>query len=93
MKLSIVISVCLWVIGCTTIDIGPNTAAPTNQAPAPTSSETQTTISDSAECQIITGIIGNADIGFDAKTVINFYSNPTTSGQPAQTLRFYDDPD
>ncbi len=43
------------------------------------------------ECQNVVGIIGFADINFDATTVIRFYHKPDASQLPAQTLRFYDD--
>lgn len=43
------------------------------------------------ECENISGIIGTADISFDARTVLNFYDKPDASQTPAQTLRFYED--
>ena len=43
------------------------------------------------ECENITGIIGTADISFDATTVLYFYDKPDERQTPAQTLRFYND--
>lgn len=44
------------------------------------------------ECQNVAGVLGFADISFDASTVLQFFEKPDASGKPAQTLRFYDDP-
>lgn len=43
------------------------------------------------ECENITGIIGKADIGFDATTVLYFYEKPGAEQTPAKTLKFYND--
>ncbi|HEX8196038.1 MAG TPA: hypothetical protein VF571_07615 [Pyrinomonadaceae bacterium] len=53
--------------------------------------EPQKTVSTDLGCQNVTGILGFADMSYDATTVIYFYAKPNASEKPAQTLRFYDD--
>ncbi|MBC7911275.1 MAG: hypothetical protein H7Y30_12285 [Pyrinomonadaceae bacterium] len=53
--------------------------------------EPQQTVSTGWECIDVAGVLGFADISFNATTVVYFYAKPNASVRPAQTLRFYDD--
>ena len=68
---------------------------PRTESVSPTTSATsieQDRPADELECENISGIIGSADIDFDASTVLHFYNQPDSSEESAQTLRFYNDP-
>ncbi len=55
------------------------------------STELEGPVSNTLECENTVGVVGFADISFDATTVLRFYDKPEAPTAPAQTLGFYRD--
>jgi hypothetical protein len=88
MRLGIVFILNFLIFGCSD-ENGPRTES-VSQVTTATSTPRDSPFPE-LKCENISGIIGSADIDFDASTVLYFYNQPDSSQPPAQTLRFYDD--
>src|SRR5262245_42999425 len=53
---------------------------------------TQLALATDRECESISNVLGFAVVSFDETTVVSFFAAPDSSIQPAQIIRFYNDP-
>ncbi len=90
MRFAIIPIIGFLILGCSSKDV-PRTESVFPVAASTTTPQATPSPEIELECQNTTGVLGFADINFNATTVLYFYAKPNASEKPAQTLRFYDD--